>query len=179
MAAIGFKSALSALAKDQPSVGDVHISSAGGTGKKRRRGMAARIGAAPKGDSCCKYAKAESIDKKLGMVFGYGIICKEDGVDYYDVQDDHIPEDAMLKAAADFAASDRHHKEMHTGDENAQWLFLFPMTTDIAKAFGMTTRKTGLMMGFKPPADVLAKFENGEYTGFSIGGDRIKDEEVD
>lgn len=30
----------------------------------------------------------------------------------------------------------------------------------------------------KPAADVLQKFKDGTYTGFSIGGRRLEDEEV-
>lgn len=125
-----------------------------------------------------KFAKVENIDKVHGLVFGWGIICKENGVDYFDVQEDHIPEDAMLDAASDFAKNARPGKDMHSGEEVGQHVFLFPLTTDIAKALGITTEKTGLLLGFKPPPDMLAKFISGEYTGFSIGGERVKDEEV-
>lgn len=182
MAAVSFKAAIE-LVKDQPGTGDVHVSSAGGAdplkAKRRKARLYAQIAARNLGDGGVdKYVKIEKVDDKLGMVFGYAIICKENGVDYYDVQDDHIPEDAMLKAAGEFAAGARDHKEMHTGEENGQWLFLFPMTSDIAKAFNMSVPKTGLLVGFKPAPDVLAKFKSGEYTGFSIGGERVKDEEV-
>ena len=37
------------------------------------------------------------------------------------------------------------------GPEAGQYLFLFPMTTEIAKAMGITTKNTGLMVGYKPP----------------------------
>ena len=76
----------------------------------------------------------------------------------------------MLKAAADFAAGARPGKEMHSGPDVGQHVFLFPMTGEIAKALGIETKKTGLLIGYKPPADMLAKFKSGEFTGFSIGG---------
>ena len=122
------------------------------------------------------FAKAETVEH--GLVFGWGIICKEDGVAYFDVQDDHIPEDAMLDAATDFAEGARIGKEMHAGDAKGQHVFLFPLTTDIAKALGLETKKTGLLLGYKPPPDILAKFKNGTLTGFSIGGERLKDEDA-
>ncbi len=54
-----------------------------------------------------------------------------------------------------------------------------PLTEDIAKAFGIDTKTTGLMIAMKPDSDdMLAKFRNGELTGFSIGGHRINDEIV-
>ena len=120
------------------------------------------------------------VDAELGLVLGWAIICKEAGEDYFDLQEDHIPEDAMLEAATDFMIHSRIAKEMHQGDEQGDGVvFAFPMTTEIAKAFGITTPKTGLLVGMKPGADMLEKFKSGELTGFSIGGRRITDEEVD
>ena len=118
-------------------------------------------------------------DEDLGLVMGYIIICKQDGEDYFDLHDDHIPEQAMLKAAVDFMENSRTAKEMHSGDKRGTIIFAWPMTTDIAKAFGIETPTTGLMIAMKPDDDMLEKFKSGELTGFSIGGFRGIDEEVD
>jgi hypothetical protein len=119
------------------------------------------------------------VDESLGLVFGWAIVCKDDnGEDYFDVQEDHIPEDAMLKAAADFMGDSRVAKEMHFGDEKGSFVFAWPLTSEIAKAMGVTTKRTGLMVAGKFTPGVLAKFRSGEYTGFSIGGTRVRDEEV-
>jgi hypothetical protein len=67
---------------------------------------------------------------------------------------------------------------MHVGGDKGQYVFSWPMTEEIAKAMGITTAKTGLMVAAKFHPDVHKKFESGEYTGFSIGGQRIRDEEV-
>lgn len=122
-------------------------------------------------------AKIAKVDTALGLVFGFAIVCKEAGEDHFDLQGHHIPEDVMLEAATDFAASDRVAKDMHSGEQTGQVLFMFPLTTDIAKAFGVETDKTGLMIAMKPSsAATLAKFSPGpngeapEFTGFSIGG---------
>lgn len=124
----------------------------------------------------CNIAK---VDKTLGLVMGYAIICKEAGEDYFDVQGDHIPEDAMLEASVDFMENSRVVKDMHAGAQQGSVVFAWPMTSDIAKAFGIKTDKTGLMIAIKPSnKDILEKFASGEYTGFSIGGKRITDEEV-
>ena len=56
--------------------------------------------------------------------------------------------------------------------------FPWPMTEDIAKAFGIETEKTGLMIAIKPDEAMLAKFRDGTLTGFSIGGRRIEDEDI-
>lgn len=124
-------------------------------------------------------AQIVKVDDSLGLVLGWAIISKRDGADYFDLQDDHIPEEAMLAAAVDFMQSGAMAKEMHAGGGKGTVLFAFPMTTDIAKAFGIETKTTGLMIGMKPDsAEMLGKFRDGTYKGFSIGGSRLTDEEV-
>lgn len=124
-------------------------------------------------------AEVLKVDSSLGLVMGYAIICKqEDGTPYFDLHNDHIPEDAMLEAATDFMLNSRVAKEMHVGGGKGSVIFAWPMTADIAKAFGLEVKKTGLMIAMKPDADMLKKFESGELTGFSIGGFRVEDEEV-
>lgn len=123
------------------------------------------------------------VDKSLGLVMGFAIICKLDGKPYFDTQGDHITEEAMLKSTADFMQNSRVSTHMHARDEDREpvqdgnVVFAFPLTSDIAKAFGISSRKTGLMIAMKPSADVLAKYASGEYTGFSIGGTRVPDAE--
>lgn len=116
------------------------------------------------------------VDETLGLVFGFAIVCKDGGEDHYDLQGHHIPEDVMVDAATDFALNSRMAKDMHgqreRGDEQTGSVaFMFPLTAETAKAFGLgTPPKTGLMIAMKPDAALLAKFASGEYTGFSIGG---------
>lgn len=124
-------------------------------------------------------ASVIKVDESLGLVFGWAMICKEGGEEYFDVQDDHIPEDAMLKASTDFMLSRRVAKEMHFGDETGTIVFAFPVTEDVAKAMDITTKRSGLMIAMKPSSEaLLEKFRSGEYTGFSIGGQRLVDEEM-
>ena len=122
-------------------------------------------------------AQILKVDKSLGLVFGWGIICKTNGdQDYVDTQGHHIPEDEMLAGGAEFMKNSRVSGDMHARTADGQpvmdgeVIFAFPMTTEIAKAFGLTTEKTGLMIAARPSAAVLAKFASGEYTGFSIAG---------
>lgn len=120
------------------------------------------------------------VDADLGLVIGFAIVCTENGEPYYDMQDDHIPDDAMLKAATNFMVNSRTVNEMHDGEDAGVVVFAWPLTEDIAKAMGLETSRTGLMIAMKPSSsEVLDKFRSGEYTGFSIGGVRICDEEVD
>lgn len=125
------------------------------------------------------FVEVEKVDAEHGLVFGYAMVCKDGGEDYYDVQGDHIPEDAMLGALADFMLSARVAKEMHVGEGKGTVVFAFPMTGDIATSLGIEVRKTGAIIGMRPDPDVLEKFKSGEYTGFSIGGRRVRDEETE
>lgn len=111
------------------------------------------------------------VDESLGLVFGFAIICKEDGEDHFDTQGDHIPESVMLDGSFDFAKNSRVAKEMHKGDQIGDITFMFPLTSDIAKSLDIVTKHTGLLIAMKPDSpEVLAKFADGTYTGFSIGG---------
>ena len=115
-------------------------------------------------------------DESLGLVLGYAIICTEDGEPYYDLQDDHIPEHEMLKGALDFMSNERVAGDMHVKDASGgavqagTVLFAWPMTSEIAKAYGLEVATTGLMIGVKPSDQLLEKVKTGERLGFSIGG---------
>lgn len=132
-------------------------------------------------------ARVVKVDQSLGLVMGFAIICKQDGSDYFDLNIDrdtgervpeHITETAMLKAATSFMQSARVAKEMHGGDSRGTVVFAFPLTTDIAKALGIQTKTTGLLIAMKPDAAMFAKYLSKELTGFSIGGSRLKVENV-
>jgi hypothetical protein len=122
--------------------------------------------------------KIEKVDESLGLVFGWGIICSEKGAPYFDLQGDHIPAAAMMKAACDFQIHSRATDDMHDNVADGVVVFSFPMTVDVAKAFGIECEREGWMIAAKPGPEILAKFQSGEYTGFSIGGDRIDDRAV-
>ena len=118
------------------------------------------------------------VDAALGLAFGWAIVCKKDGQDYFDLQGDHIPEDSMMRATVEFMENSRVAKDMHSkeGGQKGTVVYGMPITTDLLKALGMTSPITGFLIAMKPndPA-MLAKFASGEYTGFSIGGSRVKD----
>jgi len=129
--------------------------------------------------SISSYFKVSGVDEGLGLVFGWGIVCKEAGQDYTDTQGNHIPEAAMVEAVTDFMKSERVHGDMHDRGVSADLpagmvVHSFPLTTDIAKAMGIETSKTGWMVATAPDKAMLAKFKSGEYTGFSIGGEHIE-----
>lgn len=129
-----------------------------------------------------EFVKAEvaKVDEELGLVFGWAITCKVEGEPYFDKQNDHIPEDSMLRAAADFMQHSRVAKEMHSGEQVGDIIFAFPLTGDLAKKMDIVTKFTGLMIAMKPSDPVvLAKFRDGTLMGFSIGGQRVEDEDAD
>lgn len=120
------------------------------------------------------------VDESLGLVFGFAVVSNVEGEPYFDSQGDHIPEDALMRASLDFAEHSRISKEMHRPDsEEGSVVFIFPLTTEVAKSLDIETKQTGLLIGMKPPADVFEKFRDGTYKGFSIGGMYVETEEVE
>lgn len=118
------------------------------------------------------------VDDDLGLVIGWGLICKQGGEDYFDLQGDNVPEDSMLEAVTEFALSDRIGGDMHKTADGIV-VHSFPLTTDIAKALGIVCEISGWMIAMKPSPEVLQKFKTGEYTGFSIGGKYLVNEPVE
>lgn len=121
------------------------------------------------------------VNEELGLVLGWAIVCSEKGVDYFDTQGDHVTEKGMFGAAVDFFENSRVAGHMHEKVAAARGVvsFGFPLTDEVATAFGITCEKRGLMIAMKPDADMLKRFKDGELTGFSIGGLRGEDQEVD
>jgi hypothetical protein len=125
------------------------------------------------------HAEVAKVDSERRLVFGYAIVCKIDGEDYFDAQGDHITEEAMLDAALDFALHSRLANEMHVkGDESGCVPMLFPMTTEVAKLLDIEVKKTGLIIVMRPDEEMFAKFESGELKGFSIEGPWCRREKV-
>jgi len=124
------------------------------------------------------------VDDELGLVFGFAIVCQKNGEDYYDLHNDHIPEDAMLKASTDFMLNSRMAGDMHARDASGQpvqdgsVVFAFPLTSEVAKSLNIQTDQTGLLIALKASPAVLDKFKSGEYKGFSIGGSYIENEDT-
>jgi len=116
------------------------------------------------------YVKVQDVNESLGLVFGWGIVCKKDDDHYVDHGDDHIPQEEMLKSVLDFMENSRIVDDMHDYGNHGGVIFSMPMTEEIAKAYGIETETYGWMVGVKPTEELFEKFVSGEYTGFSIGG---------
>ncbi len=142
----------------------------------------------PDGDLFEKKFRFAKVNKRLGVIFGWAIISKIDGKPYLDTQDHHIPEDSMTATAMDYMLRSRKGGEMHRKKEGADGTavvekrgsvpFCFPLTQEIAKAYGIQCRVSGLMIGWLPNPEcrdeIVEKFESGKYTGFSVGGKLFK-----
>lgn len=116
-------------------------------------------------------------DAARRLVFGFAIVCKESGEDYYDLQSQNIPEPVMFDASLDFAQNCGVAKEMHEGGQVGTYPFIFPLTTEIAAALEIVTKRTGLLVAAQFDEERFAKFESGELTSFSIGGSGMVIEE--
>ena len=120
------------------------------------------------------------VDDSERVVYGYAIVSTIDGEPYYDSQGDYIPDTVMRKAATDFMLGERESKVMHDGEGIGRIVHSFPLTADIAKAYGFDTDSTGWLIGMHISDDeVLRKFKSGELTGFSIGGRGVRIEVED
>jgi len=125
--------------------------------------------------------KILKVDEELGLVLGWALVCNIGGQPYFDKQGHHATEPGMLEAATDFMLHSRVAGEMHEkaadtekADERGTVVFCWPMTAEIAKAFDIDIPQTGLMIAMKPDSeDMLQKFKDGTYQGFSIGGSMI------
>lgn len=127
------------------------------------------------------YGEIKKVDEDLGLVFGYLMICKTRDPDtgslqeYVDLHGNAITEQGMLSALTDFMLNSRTTKAMHRGGPRGEAVFAFPMTEEIAKAYGFENPPiTGALFAARPDPESLAKFASGEYTGFSIGGAHLE-----
>ena len=118
-------------------------------------------------------AQFVKLDKKLGLAFFWAFKSTDkDGNPYHDLQGDQVvADDEMIKAAAEFMENGGAVDEMHDSEKTGRVVFAMPMNGEIAAAFGVTTKQSGLMIALKPSAEALKKLESGEYTAVSIAGE--------
>lgn len=105
------------------------------------------------------------------LIFGWAIVCTVDGVEHYDCENTHIPEDEMFKAAIDFYTKRRVGKHNYEGKLAGTVDYSLPLTSEIASIYGMTSNMTGWLIAWRPlHAGVIDQFRQGDLRGFSIGG---------
>lgn len=118
------------------------------------------------------------VNESLGIVFGWGMITDINKEPYYDLDNQHIPADLMVKATSSFMENSRISNDSHTPTDIGVVVHSFPLSDEIAKSMGVSSSISGWMVGVKPSPDILAKFVSGEYKGFSIeGSGSLEDDE--
>lgn len=122
----------------------------------------------PKGESMLKFAK---VDDEQRIVWGWAFVTKQDGEVVVDSQKSMISGDVLEKAATDFMLDVRRAKAMHEGSQVGEFIHSFPLTADLAKAFGIECDREGWIVAAKVhDDDTWAKVKDGSFSGFSIGG---------
>lgn len=125
-----------------------------------------------------KTADILKVDNERRIAWGWASVSTMKGELVTDLQGDTITPQEMEKMADRFMASARTAKAMHQGDQIGEVLHSFPITNEIAKAFGMETDREGWIIGMKIHDDAVWQgFKDGTYKAFSIGG-RSKRERI-
>jgi hypothetical protein len=118
-----------------------------------------------------KSADILKLDAERRIAWGWASVSTVKGELVTDLQGDTITPAEMEKMADRFMASARMAKAMHEGDQVGEVLHSFPLTAELAKAFGMETDREGWIIGMKIHDDETWRgFTEGAYKGFSIGG---------
>lgn len=118
-----------------------------------------------------KSAEVLKLDSERRIAWGWASVSTVKGELVTDTQGDVITPAEMEKMADRFMASARTAKAMHEGDQIGEVLHSFPLTNELAEAFGMNTDREGWLIGMKIHDDAVWKgFQEGRYRAFSIGG---------
>lgn len=107
------------------------------------------------------------------MAWGWASVHVKDGQTVVDLQKDAIEPDELVRATTEFMEDVRKAQEMHdaSGKQIGVVVHSFPLTFELAKAFGINCDKEGWMVGVKVYSDkVWKRIKNGELVAFSIGG---------
>lgn len=115
---------------------------------------------------------SKAVSAAAEIVYGWGGISSEDGRDYFDSDNQHIPAELLAGAALEFAEGDRVMSVQHDGAEFGKVVYILPLLRDTANALGLKVEndREGLIVGVRPNASALAAVKDGTLTGFSIGG---------
>lgn len=118
-----------------------------------------------------KTADILKVDTERRIVWGWASVCTMKGDLVTDRQGDRIAPSQMEKMADRFMRSARAAKAMHYGDDVGEVIHSFPMTKELADAFGIQSDREGWITGTYIKSDEeWDKVRKGEYKGLSIGG---------
>jgi hypothetical protein len=122
--------------------------------------------------------KIQKADKKEQIVYGWASPVSEFGTSIIDKQGDVLDIDDVRKAAHDFMLNSRSGGSMHKdiGIDRASVVESVVLSTELQKALGIDMPYEGWFIGVKIHDNaVWKKIEDGEYTGFSIGGSGVRE----
>lgn len=112
--------------------------------------------------------KAESVNEDLGLVFGWAVVSTIKGKKYFDLDNEHIPLDVIIKAVMK-APGRIEARDMHGLKKEGDLVFALPVLNkgDIMSKSG----KTGLyIVNHYDNKEIIKQFMRGERTAYSIGG---------
>lgn len=116
----------------------------------------------------------KAADESQRLIFAWACVSSIEGKPYFDKAGDHVPEAAMVEAAADFMAQSRVYKQDHRGDQRGTVLFSMPLTGEVKKAFGITCDRTGWAVAIRADQQTWDDFKAGRLRGLSMGGDYVE-----
>ncbi len=121
-----------------------------------------------------EFSKATEIlkvDRERRIIWGWASVSTMKGEIVTDLQGDRITPVEMEKMADGFMRSTRAAKAMHDGDDVGEVIHSFPLTKELAEAFGIKTDREGWITGTYIKSDEQwQRALKGEYRGLSIGG---------
>jgi cation transport regulator ChaB len=125
-------------------------------------------------------AEVKKLDDELRVVWGWASVIEENGQVVIDKQGDVISEEELVSAAHDFMREARLAKAMHDGEGIGEVVESVVLTKELQKALGIEVNKVGWLIGMHVECnDAWAKFSDGTYAGFSIGGSAVREEIAD
>lgn len=156
-----------ALLKDITAA-DVHVPSAGGTGKKKPKE------ACEKADWTTTL-NITKMDSDRQQVFGWASVVEKGGNPIVDKQGDVIPVEELEKAAYDFVLNYREQDDMHAGGPTGRCIESMVFTMEKQEALGIDLGQVGWWVGFQVDDPALWKaHKEGKRPEFSIGGHSLK-----
>jgi hypothetical protein len=118
--------------------------------------------------------RVQKVDSGRRLVLGWAMVAVDKGKLYVDHDRTYIPQDVILDSAIDFMLNSRASDEMHREIKEGATLFCWPFLDGVSDDFALPADGTrGLAVGIQFSPAVFAKFQSGEYTGFSGGGDAM------
>jgi hypothetical protein len=122
-----------------------------------------------------KIAKtAAAAGEAQNRVFGWASVTEKDGKTVVDVQDDWISEPDLEEAFYDFVKSGGVAGEMHTEIGIGDLIECMVFTKEKQKILKIDLGQVSAWVGFEVTPEAFAKFADGTYPGFSIGGSGVR-----